>query len=983
MDKQFKIYSINFGAFYTDEEKEINKQKIDICNKMHDIEAYYKFIEKNRVNEDELTLEDYLTRRTVKGDLNIFYERSKEENKKWEKELRELTESERKLRKKHKIISENKNAKKLARSNEEYQKLKSDRKIINSKLKDKLKEFKGTRKLREDSLLDENLISLFDSSFSRTIGVEYDKTTLDIICITISHYDVMEQLINNGFTFETDGQTFKYRVLTSSAGQIRKKKIVFIKENVWDKFSESIMCGLSWDKINEQGGMNINKFLAYLALQNSATDKLEGFNIDECIVIDDFRTVLKDREVEYIEKINKEVLNKDTGELNDKLVIKNPVIVNKDIEIEHSDGCGLQIVKKKSFQIRLPFVKGLMTYGNWKKFCNDNENSNPVIKDLWGKEWNVLEDNIKYIFTKSQFKMWKYYNNEVDENGKVIKTGWDVYKDYFKNLNCHASYCNEEENKKDFRHGQFNYQYWQSLTDITDEEIEHFTNPIINKINDCHYNVKSMLDVFGVNDRNKNMNIEQKILKKYPVLLKDYHFQDSLSSKLSKIKKEAKCGKFKTKSINTFLLPDIYAWFEQLFLGIKIPKGLLKDGEVSCRYFENKKLLLDRSPHLYREHAVRNNITKITCEDSKMKYLLDEYFVTNGIYTSTHDLISKILQFDVDGDHSLVTCDEKLIEIVERNCEGILPLYYDMGKADAELITTQNIINSLKSAFKYGNIGMYSNKITNIWNSEDFDEKAMNLIKLLTAENNYSIDSAKTLEMVDLDDDEKTMYKDLLKQANGKMPYFFQFAKDKDKNSVKYRTNSTVNRLCKNIEDNVVDNYKYDFSKLGKFNARYLVSDKWNSINTKSDLSKSIIEKFKEVDNTKNKLFIKAKNNQQELDKVAPSVYSIAKEELNKFIKDLNITYKEVSNILIKYYFSDEKTSKKTLLINLFGEYILSNLEENLNDKDFGFCEVCGERFDKNNIKNTSQIYCKECQKNIEKEKKKLRNKRYYEKLRR
>lgn len=977
MDKQFKMYSINFGAFYTDEEKEINRQKIEICNKMHDIEAYYKFLINNKVDESELSLKEYIEKRSEKGKLNDFYSNSKLEKKLWEQELRTLTEQERKIRKKHKAISDNKNAKKRARENEKYKELKQKRKELNDNLKNKLKEFKGVRELREDSLLDENLISLFDSSFARTIGVEYDKTTLDIICITISHYDVMEQLINKGFIFETNGNIYKYRVLTSSAGQIRKKKIVFIKESVWDEFSNSIMCGLSWDSINEQGGMNINKFLAYLALQNSATDKLEGFNIDECIVIDDFRTILKDREVDFIEKINKEVLDKKTKEITNTLVIKNPIKTKKDIEIEHSDGCGLQIVKKKSFQIRLPFVKGLMTYGNWKLFCKENENANPTIKDLWGKEWNVLEDNIKYIFTKSQFKMWKYYNNITDINGNIIKTGWEVYKDYFKEFGCHASYCNEEENKKNFRRGKFNYQYWQSLTDIKDEEIKYFTKPIIDKINDCHNDVKSMLDVFGVNDTNKNMNIEQKILKKYPVLLKDYHFQDSLSSKLSKIKKEAKCGKFKTQSINTFLLPDIYAWFENLFLGIDNPNGLLKDGEVSCKYFYNKKLLLDRSPHLYREHAVRNNVTKDNCNDELKKNKIEEYFVTNGIYTSTQDLISKILQFDVDGDHALVTCDEKLIEIVERNCNGILPLYYDMGKAEAEQITTQNIISSLKSAFKYGNIGVYSNKITNIWNSEDFDDRAMNLIKLLTAENNYSIDSAKTLEMVDLDDEEKRMYKDLLKQANGKMPYFFQFAKDKDKNSLKDRNNSTVNRICGDIENNVIDNYKYDFSKLGKFNARYLIEGKWNSIDIKSDIAKLVIEKFKEIDKNKNKMFKKAKDNKQESDKVAPSIYSLAKEELNNFIDNLDITYKEVSNILTKYYFSEEKTSKKTLLINLFGEYILNNLELNLKDKSFGFCEVCGERFDKTG---KNQKYCIGCQKHIRKEKMKEYNKKSYSK---
>lgn len=973
MDNQFKIFSINFGAFYSEKEKRINKNKIDICNQMHDIESYYKFIIKNKISEEDLSCGEYLKLRREKGALNKYYENAKEENIKWENKLREMTENERKKERKFKAIKEDKEAKAKARDNEIYQKLKILRVNANNKLKQKLKNFNGIRRLRQDSLKNENLISLFDNSCARTMNIECDTTSMDIICVTISHYDVMEQLIDKGFEYlDVNNKLHKYRVFTSSAGQIRKKKTLFIDEEVWNKYNYSIMCGLSWDRINSLGGMNINKFLSYLALQNSATERIEGFNIDQCIVIDDFRTTLVDRDVDFIEKISKEELNKDTKEMENNLYIKDAIKIKKNIEIEHSDGCGIQLIKKKSFQIRLPFVKGLMTYGNYKKFCEETKNANPIIEDLWGKKWNVIEDDIKYIFTKSQFKMWKYYENVTDGSGKIIMTGWDVYKACFKCYNCHASYCNEEENIKDFRSGQFNYQYWQSLTDVKDEEIDYFTKPIIDLINNCHKNVKDMLQVFGIHDNNKNMNIEQRILKKYPVLLKDFHFQDSLSSKLSKIKKEAKSGKFKTKSINTFLLPDIYAWFEQLFLGIEVPEGLLKDGEVSCKYFKDDKLLLDRSPHLYREHAVRNNITKENCKDER-KELMSNYFVTNGIYTSTHDLISKILQFDVDGDHALVTSDKILIDIAERNCKDILPLYYDMGKADAELITEQNIINSLKSAFKYGNIGIYSNKITNVWNSDNFDENAMNLIKLLTSESNYSIDSAKTLEMVDLDDEEKNIYKDLLKQANGQMPYFFQFAKDKDKNSVKKRNNSTVNRICANIEENVIDNYKYDFSKLGKFNVRYLVSGKWNDIDIKNDISKSIIEKFKEIDNTKNKLFMKAKKNKQEIDSVAPSIYSIAKEEFDNFIKDLNITYNEVSNILIKYYFSDEKTSKKTLLINLFGENILNNLEESLKDKDFGFCEVCGERFDKNKTKSMKQKYCNKCAKEVKKENDKIR----------
>ena len=50
------------------------------------------------------------------------------------------------------------------------------------------------------------------------------------------------------------------------------------------------MCGLTLDIINQKGGNNSNKHLAYTALSNSATDEWKNFDIDKCIVIDDFET---------------------------------------------------------------------------------------------------------------------------------------------------------------------------------------------------------------------------------------------------------------------------------------------------------------------------------------------------------------------------------------------------------------------------------------------------------------------------------------------------------------------------------------------------------------------------------------------------------------------------------------------------------------------------------------------------------------------
>lgn len=103
----------------------------------------------------------------------------------------------------------------------------------------------------------------------------------------------------------------------------------------------------------------------------------------------------------------------------------------------------------------------------------------------------------------------------------------------------------------------------------------------------------------------------------------------------------------------------------------------------------------------------------------------------------------------VDGDKLLVVADKTLIEVAERNIEkyDIVPLYYNMQKAPSVYVNNEAIYNGLNAAFTGGNIGVYSNNISKIWNSEVFitgtyEEKkqAINIIKLLCCENNFVID---------------------------------------------------------------------------------------------------------------------------------------------------------------------------------------------------------------------------------------------------
>lgn len=103
----------------------------------------------------------------------------------------------------------------------------------------------------------------------------------------------------------------------------------------------------------------------------------------------------------------------------------------------------------------------------------------------------------------------------------------------------------------------------------------------------------------------------------------------------------------------------------------------------------------------------------------------------------------------VDGDKSLVVADKTLIEVAERNLKkfNIVPLYYNMRKAESIKIDNNVLYNGLCAAFTGGNIGIYSNNISKIWNSETFisgthEEKvhAINCIKRLCCQNNFVID---------------------------------------------------------------------------------------------------------------------------------------------------------------------------------------------------------------------------------------------------
>lgn len=466
-----------------------------------------------------------------------------------------------------------------------------------------LAENKYLRKLRDDAIIEKNVISVFESSLTRMLGIQTDQLSTDIMVVKTYYFDVMQDLILNGF--EYDGE--KYMFLTASAGQIRTKKTVFIKERLWKQHERTLMCGLTVDEINAQGGINVNKYLAYLALSNSATDPWDGFDIDRCIVVPDFETAVNGT-VDFIDDKTYQVERRDM-----------------DVPIEHTDGCGmiLPTVSKKNFMVRLPWVKGLLASFDFRRFI-ETHGCDPIVKDIYGEEHNVIDEDIQVIFTKSQFKMNKYYQS------------WSQYKDYFKKYGCQAGTCKVEEDR--IRTANLNYQMLQTLTDITDAEILKIAMPAIENIRNLTSNVQTMLNAFGVVKGRNDLSPFQQSLRLYPEMLSDNYCKETLKEIKKSMIVDYRAGKLPVKGKYTFVVPDLYAVCQNLFLHMADPPGLLRNGKVSCRLYPRaEKLDCLRAPHLYREHAVRENLI-----DTETR----RWFRTDAVYTSCHDLISKILQFD-------------------------------------------------------------------------------------------------------------------------------------------------------------------------------------------------------------------------------------------------------------------------------------------------------------------------------------------------
>ena len=914
LNRQIDIYSCDTGHFYSGKEKYLHEMN---CRYRQERKYVINAL-KTKHNEIHKLLDDKYPKETIVKIINNLKGSYIPKNMSYPIEIsKELTDECERMCKiichKREKAKESKSLllKKLKNKMEATVEIET----YNSNLGDNIKPKKlnYVRCLNENELNDNDVISVFESATSRTLGIKTNEFTDDLIVMQVYYFDLFKDVMFQGFMYKGE----RYIYYTSSAGQIRKKKAVFIKESKWIKHSDTITCGLSVEQINELGGSNVNKYLAYLALMNSATDEWINFDIDRAIVIDDFETDV--------------IGTYDLVDESDYSVKR----MKDSIPITHTDGCGM-IRTGRNMMVRLPWIKGLLGVFDFTKLIIEN-GWNPVIKDIWGTEHNLLTENIEIIFTKSQFKMHKFYSS------------WQDYKDKFKKFGCCAGVCNVEERK--IKNAKINYQMLQTITDINEDEIYKLCEKSIKKIKNICSTLSNARQSLGVSKSSNHQNSFQRAVGVYPSLINDKYAKNKFRDIKNSLLKKYRSGKLEINGKYTFLLPDFYAACEYWFAGNKCPTGLLRDGEVYCSLYTRYDTLdCLRSPHLYKEHAIRRNVAN---EESERTKIMKRYFDTNAVYTSSHDLISKILQFDVDGDKSLVVAEPLFVNIAKRNMKDVVPLYYNMRKAPAQKLNKWNVYNGLVSAFTGGNIGIYSNNISKIWNDEVFitgtqDEKnnAILAIKLLCCENNFVIDYAKTLYKPTRPKDKNEL---ILKYTHKKLPAFFEYAKDKTIHQIENRNTSTVNKIF-NFMPN--PNIRISNLKLEKINYK-----KYMMNNPNIECDDNVRELYKKI--------TKMYGHKINFDNENSNTMYVIRKIREEFFA-LNYELPVLCDMLVKLCYGEGFENKEILWL-CFGDEICETLTRNTENKkitDEGIfkdvaCNNCGKFFTKEI--HSGQTICDKC----------------------
>ena len=249
----------------------------------------------------------------------------------------------------------------------------------------------------------------------------------------------------------------RYLAFERSGSMSRQARLSFIREDFYDAVRRRIMMDMTI------GDCQLSKLYAYNGLMLSSGIRIDGIGIDQphrVVVVDNPVRTPPPTEVITVE---------DDGTQNSTRKYHR-VETMADVEVTCFDGEGLiskqyaRLIDEKlcgkkvhtSFQIRMPYVKGMLHEVDFKDYLD--RGGADTITDLWGVEHPIQKVDI--ILTKSMFKGCGWLN----ESGMSWEDYWAVFRKY-----RHALYITNVSKEKPEQTTELNYQFLNTVSLKADE----------------------------------------------------------------------------------------------------------------------------------------------------------------------------------------------------------------------------------------------------------------------------------------------------------------------------------------------------------------------------------------------------------------------------------------------------------------------------------------------------------------------------------
>ncbi len=489
-----------------------------------------------------------------------------------------------------------------------------------------------------------------------------------------------------GITLDFGRGPYRYVAFERSASMGRNSRLSFIREDFCAPVRERIMVGM---KI---GLCQLSKLYAYNGLMLTSGTRIEDMDIWDAgrvVVVDNPVSVVPEAEIITVE---------DDGTENPMRKYRR-VEALADVPVTQFDGEGLISTQyadfvdrfycrrhiHSSFQIRMPYIKGMVHEVDYKAFFR--ELGVGEITDVWGVVHPI--DRVDLILTKSMFKGFGW----MTENGLT----WPEYLGRCRQYR-HALYISEVGKSQPEKYTELNYQFLTTAA-IRPEEFRPADLPLgwdhapeedgrdwITKWTESmyyHYAADEEYQLFHFTSaldresaRSKNI-LWAKVLTKNPLFLNELVFTKELDAQAEKYLKQYALGHLVTFGDNRYLSGDLLRFLLLLVrkriddgTALELTRECLKEGEVyapGAAYARNSHYTLLRNPHIARnEEAVAKPPEEIGY--FRQKYLSHLHYV---VMVDSLTLIPERLGgADFDGDMIKTVADPLVNTCIARNYNG-------------------------------------------------------------------------------------------------------------------------------------------------------------------------------------------------------------------------------------------------------------------------------------------------------------------------